>query len=170
MFETVCITSMSFSKAEELSNKSESLLWTKKQLQRVIHRLVELGYKKFILSLSFGIELAAAEMVIEMKKAHPEIKIISALPYHGYEEKWGMQQLVILQQSNKIMYVSDPGYAGYKLQFRNEWMIRQSAVVVAIWDGKDTVTQKAVQYALRAKQKPSVIQINPATKKIIKEK
>ena len=41
----------------------------------------------------------------------------------------------------------DGGYAGYKLQKRNEWMVDHCDILIAVWDGTSGGTANCVNYA-----------------------
>jgi predicted Rossmann fold nucleotide-binding protein DprA/Smf involved in DNA uptake len=59
-----------------------------------------------------------------------------------------------------IIETSDEPYAAWKHQTRNEWMVDNSAAIIAVWDGKPSGTANTVEYA--QKQGKPVLVINPA--------
>jgi uncharacterized phage-like protein YoqJ len=60
--------------------------------------------------------------------------------------------------SNRII-VADGGYQGWKMQYRNEFMVDLADGLVAVWDGTTGGTANCVRYASKV-NKP-IRQINP---------
>lgn len=82
------------------------------------------------------------------------IPFTAALPFRGQEGKWPKlsQQWYndLLSQADKVIEVSPPGYAAWKMQVRNKWMVDNSDIVLALWDGSDGGTGNCVTYAAQA--------------------
>ena len=47
----------------------------------------------------------------------------------------------------EVVFVSEPGYAAWKMQVRNKWMVDNSDLVLALWNGTDGGTANCVRYA-----------------------
>lgn len=79
-----------------------------------------------------------------------EIPLVMALPFKGFESKWPKSSqdfLHELMQSAKIEYVCEEGYAPWKMQKRNEWMVDHADTVLALWDGSSGGTGNCIAYA-----------------------
>ena len=119
----------------------------------------------FITGMAIGADQLFAEAIIMVKK-YIDCTLTAAIPFLGQETKWPAisqkRYRHILSQCDKIVYVCDPGYAPWKMQKRNEWMVDNSNLVLAIWDGRTTGgTHNCVAYA---KSKGRLIEcINPTT-------
>lgn len=91
------------------------------------------------------------------------IPFIAAIPFLGQEKKWPTdtqahyQELLALAQ--EVVTVSDGGYAAYKMQKRNRWMVDKATDILAVWDGTTGGTANCVAYA-EAVNKP-IYRINP---------
>jgi uncharacterized phage-like protein YoqJ len=74
-------------------------------------------------------------------------------PFQYFWAKWPPAQIekylywkAILDQT-KIITVCEGGYAPYKMQKRNEYMVDHSDVVWAWWDGTEGGTANCIEYA-----------------------
>lgn len=82
------------------------------------------------------------------------IAYIMALPFKGFESRWpqtSVQALASLCDGAKeVVYVCDPGYAPWKMQERNKWMVDNSDSVLALWNGTSGGTANCIKYAEKA--------------------
>jgi len=80
-----------------------------------------------------------------------DIKLICALPFKGQESRWprASQEKYneILNKSDEIVYVCEDGYAPWKMQVRNEWMVNHCDIVLALWNGSPGGTGNCIKYA-----------------------
>lgn len=87
------------------------------------------------------------------------------VPFKGQEVKWfketQQKYFTLLKAAQKIIYVCDPGYAAWKMQKRNEAMVDNCDILIAIWDGTSGGTDNCVRYA-QSKNK-HIIRIDPST-------
>lgn len=85
-----------------------------------------------------------------------QIPLIAAVPFRGQESKWpaASQQVYreLLAASARVIEVCEPGYAVWKMQKRNEWMVDHADHMLALWDGSPGGTANCMSYALQ-KQK-----------------
>ena len=116
--------------------------------------------------MALGTDLDFAEACIARG-----IPFTAALPFKGQEKRWPDETQLyywrLVHAAREIVRVCDPGYAAWKMQRRNEWMIDEvgpEGVVIAVWDGSPGGTANCVQYA-RASQNP-IIRIDPKTRTI----
>lgn len=89
-----------------------------------------------------------------------EIPYIAAVPFLGFEERWPIASkkayLSLLHSASQVVYVCDPGYAAWKMQTRNEWMVDHADAVVALWNGdRSGGTWNCVEYAWKV-EKPVI--------------
>jgi uncharacterized phage-like protein YoqJ len=92
------------------------------------------------------------------------IPVTLAIPFKGQESAWPPKSQAIYHKilSHKLVtpyYVCDPGYAGWKMQKRNEWMADQCDLLLAVWDETAGGTANCVKYAINRKM--DIIFINP---------
>jgi uncharacterized phage-like protein YoqJ len=142
----------------------------KRDLDDLINRAINAGYFTFISGMALGVDIIAAEIVLKYKKADDRVKLIAAIPFEGQEGNWPTQSQErwkrVIEQTDEIVHVCEPGYAAWKMQKRNQWMVDNSSVVIAVWDGTKGGTGNCVNYAKKAKHQPKVIRINPESEAV----
>ncbi|MFT9488297.1 MAG: SLOG family protein [Tepidibacillus sp.] len=147
-------------------NENNPIMITVKEvLSKTIDELIAEGYTHFISGMAIGVDMVAAELVLEKRKKDPNIFLICAVPFEGQENLWPepikKRYFDILNQADEVVYISYPGYAGWKMQKRNEWMVDHANVIVAVWDGTKGGTENCVKYAFEAPHKPKVMNVYP---------
>lgn len=131
------------------------------------YALDHLGITTFISGMALGVDMAAAELVLKKREQFPRygIRLIAAVPFEGQERMWPKQSQErwseIISQADEVVYVCEPGYTAWKMQKRNAWMVDNSALVIAVWDGTKGGTGNCVEYARKAEHKPFIIRIDP---------
>ena len=122
----------------------------KSALLREIMKAIDDGFNVFISGMARGVDMWAAEIVLELKEEHPDLKLIAAIPFEGFELKWSKenqkQYQEILAQADLVKYIC-PKFSYSTYQIRNEWMVDHSARVVAVWNGEKSGTKNTVDYA-----------------------
>jgi len=80
-----------------------------------------------------------------------EMDVVAAVPFKGQEKAWPRSSQEEyhrrLREATEVVYVCDEGYAAWKMQKRNQWMVDNCDVLLAIWDGSDGGTANCVKYA-----------------------
>lgn len=76
------------------------------------------------------------------------------VPFKGQEGKWGAQAQAryqrILANAQHVRYVCDPGYSPKKMYLRNEAMVDNAQIVIALWNGdEDGGTAGCLNYVKR---------------------
>lgn len=73
------------------------------------------------------------------------------LPFPGFEDRWPNESKAFLHsqmhRAAKVLFISEPSYAGWKMQVRNTAMVDASDRVLALWDGSTGGTGNCIQYA-----------------------
>lgn len=79
------------------------------------------------------------------------IPLIAAIPFVGQENIWPEESKkryrALLDKAEKVEVVCSGGYAAWKMQERNEWMVDNCDRLVALWDGSSGGTANCVKYA-----------------------
>jgi uncharacterized phage-like protein YoqJ len=116
------------------------------------------GCTEVISGMALGVDQWAAEAAVRLG-----VPFEAAVPFAGQEKAWPPESQrkyrELLSKATKTTVVYDGGYAGWKMQKRNEYMVDNCDALVAVWDGTDGGTANCHSYALRVK-KP-VIRIDP---------
>ena len=110
------------------------------------------GFTDYITGMSRGVDLWAAEAVLELKKEFSHVKLICAVPFDGFENSWEMEWQEryrrILISADEVYYISDR-YSRGAYQKRNEWMIDHASMVIAGYTGAAGGTRNTIAYAKR---------------------
>jgi len=145
------------------NEKSNDFLKFKLSLQKIIEKTIEHGYFYFISGMALGIDIICAELILELKKKHPHIQLECAIPCKNQTKKWSNQYITrynnILTKSDTIYYITNNDYTNNCMQLRNKYMIEQSSLLIAIYNGSNGGTKQTIQYARQ--NKLNVIILNP---------
>lgn len=122
--------------------------------------------RNFISGMALGVDQWAAEIVLELKEAYPDIKLIAAIPCRDHSSKWPQKSRDeynnILDKCDYRVMVNKMRYFPQCMQIRNEWMVDRSIGQIAVWDGTSGGTGNCIKYADFV-QKTKRITINPKT-------
>lgn len=126
--------------------------------------IINYGITHFISGMAIGFDMIAAELVLELKKYYPFITLECAIPCKEQDKLWREQQKerykYILSKADKITYVSDRPYFDGCMKKRNEYMIDNSSVLIALFNGKAGGTKQTVDYAKEKGLKVEIINPN----------
>ena len=121
-----------------------------KKLKETLEALIDNGYCYFGAGGALGFDTIAAQTVLELKKKHPEIKLILVLPCknqtRGWEEKDVTVYESIIEQADKVVYTQEHYDRGCMLK-RNRHLVDNSSVCVAYLTEEKGGTAYTVNYA-----------------------
>lgn len=124
----------------------------KAALRKQIDQAVHDGFTVFITGMARGVDLWAAQIVLDLRKRNKEIKLICAIPHEGFEARWSpsWQELYryVLAEADLTRVISK-GYHTGVYQVRNEWMVNHSTRVIAVFNGQPSGTKNTIDYAYR---------------------
>lgn len=104
-----------------------------------------------ITGMALGVDQWAAEVCFELG-----IPYLAAVPFQGQERVWPDHAKThyeyLLRRANAVHVVSDGGYAAWKLHKRNQWMVDNCDLLLAVWDGTGGGTASCVAYAVERKR------------------
>lgn len=124
----------------------------KAALRKQIDQAVHDGFTVLITGMARGVDLWAAEIVLDLRKRNKEIRLICAIPHDGFEARWSpsWQELYryVLAEADLTRVISK-GYHTGVYQVRNEWMVNHSARVIAVFNGQPSGTKNTIDYAYR---------------------
>ena len=99
---------------------------------------------------------------LNLRDSGLNVRLICASPCRSQDIFWGpklqQQYKMILRQADRVFCLSDV-YTESCMQERNVFMVNNSAIVLAVWDGTNGGTANAVKYA--KKSGVPIIRINP---------
>lgn len=84
------------------------------------------------------------------------IPYVAAVPFIGQEAAWSGGQREdyrrLLAMAARVRIVCNGGYAPWKMQTRNQWMVDKATRLAALWDGSPGGTANCVSYATAAEK------------------
>jgi uncharacterized phage-like protein YoqJ len=99
-----------------------------------------------ISGMALGFDQDAADVCVEMS-----IPFVAAIPFAGQEKIWPLAARkhyeTLLSKATEVIVVCQGGYAPFKMQKRNEFLVDKSDALIACWDGSDGGTGNCVKYA-----------------------
>lgn len=123
------------------------------KLEEKINQAITDGYKTFISGMAWGVDIWAAETILELKKVNTDLKLISAIPFDGFEAKWSNEWKKryenIRCNADYVKYIC-PNYQPNCFIIRNKWMVNHSARIIAVYNGTPGGTRNTVTYANQA--------------------
>lgn len=124
----------------------------RRELEKEIRLAISEGKNVFISGMARGVDLWAAEIVLKLRTKNPEIKLICACPFDGFENSWSTdakeQYRFVLGKADLVRYICAK-YSRDCFQIRNEWMVNHAAKVIAVFNGTPSGTKNTVDYANR---------------------
>lgn len=131
-------------------------------LREEFHKvLTHYSPRKIISGMALGVDMLWAETALQRG-----ISVIAAIPFVGQESRWPQSSAdryrkILLHPLCSYKIISSGGYSPKKMQIRNEWMVDNCDLLVAVWDGSPGGTANCVNYAPAEK----IIRILPLTSK-----
>ena len=123
-----------------------------------IIELVNEGVTTFISGMATGFDLIAAECVLEVKEMTEtsSISLIAAIPFLDQAQKfnafWKEKYEKVKNNADEVVLISSEYYPGCYMA-RNKYMVENSDIVLAFYDGKPGGTKNTVNYALSLQRK-----------------
>lgn len=120
------------------------------ELRLEIERAINNEFSTFITGMARGVDIWAAEQVLQCRNRYPHIHLICALPHPNFEKRWHdswqKKYHAILEEADFIKMIC-PAYSFDSYQRRNEWMINHSARLICVFNGTPGGTQNTIRYA-----------------------
>lgn len=125
---------------------------------QIENKLLGLKPEKIISGMALGVDTIAANVAVKLN-----IPFIAAIPFIGQESKWPEKSQKIyrdlLCKASEKIIVSSGSYTSYKMQIRNQYMVDNSDILIAVFDGSSGGTKNCVDYAISKNKQ--IIYINP---------
>ena len=151
----VCFTGH---RPEKLTIHEETV---KQYLSEEIKKAIDDGFITFLCGMARGVDIWAAEIVLDLKKKGAPIHLICCIPYDDFEirwsEEWQNKYHTILKEADIVTFTSHKYYNGC-LQVRNVYMVDHAARLIAVFNGESGGTKNTIDYA--KKHGVEIIQMN----------
>lgn len=137
-------------------------------LKTEYEQLINHGFQFFLTGGALGVDLMAAEVILELKEEYRRKRIrIShwlCLPCLDHDLKWNdadRERLARIMEKSNTVYVSETPYYNGCMQVRNRYMVDTSRVLLGVYDGQKGGTHSTIEYAKKKNRK--IIILNPKT-------
>ena len=119
-------------------------------LREEILSAIKDGYTTFITGCSKGLDLWAADIILELRRSNKSLRLICAVPFEGFDSKWPTDWVkhyrLVRKQADWVEIIC-PSYSPNAYQKRNMWMCNRSTRLIAVWDGLPSGTKNTVDFA-----------------------
>ena len=108
--------------------------------------LDESPHLRVLTGMALGVDQIMAEACINTLTP-----FTACIPFVGQESRWPSPSQdyyqKLLDETEKVIVVSDGGFTAEKMQRRNEWMVDHADELWAWWDGSSGGTANCIAYA-----------------------
>lgn len=123
-------------------------------MEGIDRSLITLRPERLISGMALGVDQWALDCCLIN-----DIPYTAAVPFHSFSKNWPQKSQEHFQyfmaRADKVVYTTEgnPAYSDHLLHLRNQWMVRNSDAVLAVWDGSSGGTSNCIKFA-RALNKP----------------
>ena len=141
--------------------KDERCIKLKTTMREQISALTAGGVTDFYVGMVIGVDTWAAEIVLDLKKGNPNIRLIAVLPCETQADRWTLEQreryFDILAQCDDVVTLNK--YYTHSCMFeRNRYIVDHAAFLLAVYDGDDKGgTAYTVSYGKKKDKKIIII-------------
>lgn len=115
----------------------EEFLKVESLLEKAIKSAISKGYTNFISGFANGVDIMAADLIYQFKNYFPQITLEAMIPYEQRLNKKDKYFQTLLRNCNKITVCSKYYFSGCMIK-RNDMMIENSDLLIAIYDGRQS--------------------------------
>ncbi len=140
----------------------------KEILAEQIRKLIARGVTTFLSGMALGVDIWSAQIVLNLRKENPALRLHCILPCEGQEDPWPALEkeryYSIFKQADHVVYVNRE-YKDNCMLERNRYMVDHSSCLLAVYNGKArSGTGSTVNYARRMGRE--IIIIDPLTRTV----
>ena len=124
----------------------------KKRVQATIQTLYDIGYRHFISGGALGMDMFAAEAVVELRKQHPEVILEMVSPFDDQASKWPEEYRArhdLLFELADITTATSHVYTKSAMFIRNRYLVNNADLLLAAYDGQPGGTAMTCELAHR---------------------
>ena len=150
--QTVCFTGHRSQKLPWRFNELDArCIEMKKNLRNEVEKVIQRGFDKFICGMALGFDMMCAETVLDLKKQYDGLSLIGALPCKTQDIKWSSRDRdryrKLLSQLDDIRCIYDEYIGAECMLERNRFMVDNSSVMIALFNGLPGGTKSTIDYA-----------------------
>ncbi len=136
-------------------------------LDTVVEKLYDKGYRTFMCGMCSGFDLLAANAVINLKNRHQDILLIAVVPFEGQQRDFTTTNDQSTYSSTLLMadhveIISQKRSPSAYLK-RNDFMLSNSSTLVAYYNPEDRSPRSGTLYTVRHAKKQDLSIVNLCT-------
>lgn len=120
------------------------------KLTDAIDNAIRDGFTTFISGMSRGVDMWAAEIVLNKRVENTSLKLICESPFKGFERSWNLMEQKrynnIIENADSVIYFGEHYFHGC-FQIRNCHMVNNSSRVISAYAGESGGTRHTIEYA-----------------------
>lgn len=141
--------------------KDGQCLRLKKTLAAEINRFIHSGVAVFYTGMALGVDQWAAEIVLDMKKEQPYLRLIAVLPCETQADRWQVEQreryVDILDKCDEVVALHIH-YTRSCMFERDRYLVDRAGYLLAVYDGRENGgTAYTVKYAKQKNRRITAI-------------
>ncbi len=149
--------------------EDDRCLHLKLAMAQQVEILIGSGVSLFYSGMALGVDQWGAEIVLDMKRQYPHIRLVAVLPCETQADKWSLAQreryFNILARCDDVVTLQ-ARYTSQCMQERNRYMADHAKYLLAVYDGSPKGgTAYTVRYA--REQGRQLVVIHPDTLDIL---
>ena len=122
----------------------------KQRIYDTVRSVYDSGIRKFLCGMALGCDMYFAESVLELRSQFFGVTIEAAIPCEGQYRRWPTdareKYFYLLHQFDRETVLSSR-YTPDCMHRRNRYMVDNSDVLIAVWNGSSGGTAYTVKYA-----------------------
>lgn len=133
------------------NEKDHRCVKLKQELRRIIVDLIETeNVNQFYSGMALGIDQYFAEIIINLKKIYPHIKLIAVLPCKEQDKLWNIRAKrryqTILDNCDQIIYVNEK-YSNDCMLIRDQFLVENIDIIIGVCNDRFSGTGYTLEYA-----------------------
>ena len=137
----------------------EKIGYVEEILRQKVQYAIKNGYIRFLSGFADGTDLLFASIIADKKKEYPDIQLEAVIPYRGRLKTKNSAFQTSLKYCDQITVVNED-YKPSCYMLRNRYMVDESQMIIAVYDGRNKGgTLATLRYAYKLQRVLQVIQI-----------
>jgi uncharacterized phage-like protein YoqJ len=139
MVKVMAVTGYKTHELGIFDEKHQGIKYIKKVLEKRLVSFIEDGLEWVLISGQLGVELWCGEVVIQLKKQYPQLRLAVLTPFYNQESNWNElkkeQYNQVLLQADYVDSITKREYESpSQLKLKNQYIIEKSDGLLVIYD------------------------------------
>lgn len=138
----------------------------KERLAEELERAYARGYRHFVSGMAWGCDFYFCEAVLDLRARNPGVTLEAAVPCEEQAARWpeGVRNRYFrLIEACDLETLVQKHYSARCMQRRNRYMVDQSSLLIAAFDGLLGGTMYTITYAMRSQVETVILDVEPVT-------